>query len=58
MEDKTILVQIAMPPTLRAQLKRRAVKNRRSLRGEALAIIEEALSDGRRVPAEKEAIHA
>jgi len=58
MEDKTILVQIAMPPTLRAQLKRRAVKNRRSLRGEALAIIEEALSNGRRVPAEKEAIHA
>ena len=58
MEDKTILVQIAMPPTLRAQLKRRAVKNRRSLRGEALAIIEEALSDGRRIPADKEAIHA
>lgn len=58
MEDKKILVQIAMPPTLRAQLKRRAVKNRRSLRGEALAIIEEALSDGRRVPAEKEAVHA
>lgn len=58
MEDKTVLVQIEMPEALRSRLKVRAVKNRRSLRGEALAIIEEALSGGRRVPAEKEAIHA
>ena len=56
--SKTILVQIVMPVGLRDRLKMRAVKNRRSLRGEALAIIEEALSDGRRVPAEKEAVHA
>ena len=56
--SKTILVQIVMPVGLRDRLKMRAVKNRRSLRGEALAIIEEALSDGRRIPADKEAIHA
>jgi hypothetical protein len=46
MDDKKILVQIEMPRDLRRLLKERAVKNRRSMRGEALAIIEASIAEG------------
>lgn len=57
MDKKKILVQIEMPPELRRRLKERSVKNRRSLRGEALAIIEERLADSERAE-NPEAAHA
>lgn len=57
MDKEKILVQIEMPPELRRRLKERAVKNRRSLRGEALSIIEERLADSERAEP-PEAAHA
>lgn len=43
MEETTKLVQIEVPLSIRERLIARANRNRRSMRGEALAIIEAAL---------------